>query len=29
MKVICISAKAQHGKATVASFMKACLEAKG
>ena len=29
MKVICISAKAQHGKDTVASFMKECLEAKG
>ena len=29
MKVICISAKAQHGKDTVANFMKECLEAKG
>ena len=28
MKVICISAKAQHGKDTVANFMKECLEAK-
>ena len=29
MKAICISAKAQHGKDTVANFMKECLEAKG
>ena len=29
MKVICISAKAQHGKDTVANFMKECLESKG
>ena len=29
MKVIRISEKAQHGKETVANFMKECLEAKG
>ena len=29
MKVICISAKAQHGKDAVANFMKEYLEAKG